>query len=266
MSRDRFYRTLFVSTLILTGCQSTAPDLTSGRWIDLTHAFDASTVYWPTADGFELTVDAKGMNEKGYYYEANSFRSAEHGGTHLDAPIHFAAERQTVDEIPLDRLIGPGIVLDATEPCARDRDYQVTVSDFLAWESEHGTIPAGSIVLLNTGFAQYWPDRERYMGTAQRGPEAVALLHFPGLHPDAARWLVEERDVHAIGLDTPSIDFGQSTHFESHRILFDANIPAFENVANLDQLPKRGFLVIALPMKIRGGSGGPLRVVAWVKS
>jgi kynurenine formamidase len=153
-------------------------------------------------------------------------------------------------------------MVDVSEAAARDRDYRVSVADFQAWEAEHGMLPRGIIVLLRTGFSKYWPDREAYMGTAERGAEAVPLLHFPGLHPDAARWLVKNRDIHAIGLDTPSIDYGQSSGFESHRILFDANIPAFENLANLESLPQAGFEVIALPMKIRGGSGGPLRIVA----
>ena len=123
-------------------------------------------------------------------------------------------------------------------------------------------MPDGIIVLLRTGYGAFWPDREKYMGTAELGAEAVEKLHFPGLDPEAAKWLVQERKIHAIGLDTPSIDRGQSSLYESHQILFKANIPAFENVANLDQLPESGFTVIALPMKIRDGSGGPLRIVA----
>ncbi|MEQ8763631.1 MAG: cyclase family protein [Planctomycetota bacterium] len=260
-------RQLLTSLLIagaLSACQAPERGLGPGRWIDLTHAFDESTVYWPTADGFELTIDSQGMTEKGFWYEANSFRSAEHGGTHLDAPVHFAEGKETVDEIPLGHLIGPGVVVDVEEACSSDRDYQVTVQDFEAFEARHGELPAGSIVLLRTGFARHWPDREKYMGTAERGAEAVTKLHFPGLHPDAARWLLANRDIHAIGLDTPSIDFGQSTLFESHQILFAENVPAFENVAHLDQLPAQGFLVVALPMKIRDGSGGPLRIVAFV--
>jgi kynurenine formamidase len=138
------------------------------------------------------------------------------------------------------------------------------VADFEAWEKAYGQLPEGVIVLLRTGFGRYWPDRKAYMGTDERGADAVARLSFPGLHPDAARWLVAHRDVHAIGLDTPSIDYGRSSGFESHRILFAENIPAFENVAALEQLPATGFHVIALPMKIRGGSGGPLRIVAIV--
>jgi kynurenine formamidase len=235
-----------------------------GRIIDLTHAYDVNTVYWPTASGFELNIDFKGITEGGYYYEANTFCTAEHGGTHLDAPIHFAEGKQHTDEIPLDRLIGPAVVVDVTENVAANRDYQVSVTDFEAWEAAHGILPDGIILLLRTGFGKFWPDRAAYMGTEARGPDAVPLLHFPGLHPDAARWLIEHRVIHAIGLDTPSIDYGQSAGFESHRILFGENIPAFENVAQLERLPAIGFHVIALPMKIRGGSGGPLRIIAVV--
>ncbi|MDX1407424.1 MAG: cyclase family protein, partial [Saprospiraceae bacterium] len=133
------------------------------------------------------------------------------------------------------------------------------------WERNHGEIPEGAIVLLRTGFGRFWPDRLRYMGTDQRGPSAALMLHFPGLSPEAARWLVSERSIKAIGIDTPSIDFGRSSDFLAHRILFEKEIPVFENVANLEQLPVTGSYVVALPMKIRGGSGGPLRIVAFVR-
>ncbi len=236
--------------------------LSGGTVVDLTHAYDEDTVYWPTASGFEMTVDFKGHTDGGWYYEANTVRTAEHGGTHLDAPIHFAENRQHADEIPLEHLMGPAVVVDVSPKAAANRDYQVSVADFEAWEEIHGRLPEGAIVLLRTGFGRFWPDREKYMGTDERGPDAVAKLSFPGLHPEAARWLVARRDIHAIGLDTPSIDYGQSKGFEAHRILFEENIPAFENVAALERLPAKGFHVIALPMKIRGGSGGPLRIVA----
>ena len=235
-----------------------------GKWIDLSHDFSAETPYWPTAEGFKLEAEFKGMTDKGYYYTANRYAASEHGGTHLDAPIHFAEGRQTADQIPLDTLIAKGVLIDVGAKAAKDPDYQVSVTDFEEWEKQHGRLPQGCIVLLNTGYAAFWPDRMKYMGTAEKGPVAVAKLHFPGLDPEAARWLVENRSVKAVGLDTPSIDYGQSTLFESHRILFQQNIPAFENVANLDQLPAQGFLIVALPMKIRGGSGGPLRIVALV--
>ena len=235
-----------------------------GTWVDLSYAYGEDTIYWPTAGGFKIDSDFKGQTDKGYYYEANTFTSAEHGGTHLDAPIHFSKGKHTVDEIPLDRLIGPAVVIDVSEKALKDRDYQVTSADFQAWEKQHGRLPSDIIVLLRTGYGKFWPDREKYLGTAEKGPGAVPKLHFPGLHPDAATWLVAKRKIKAIGLDTPSIDFGQSTHFQSHCILFAANIPAFENVAQMHKLPAKGFHVWALPMKIQGGSGGPLRIVALV--
>jgi kynurenine formamidase len=235
-----------------------------GKWIDLSHSYDQNTPYWPTAEGFELDTVFAGITEGGYYYSAYQFSSAEHGGTHIDAPVHFAEGKQSVDEIPLENLTGQAIVIDVRDSVADYIDYQISVVDFQAWEADNGKIPDGSIVLINTGFSRFWPDKLKYLGTNQRGAEAVALLHFPGLHPDAAQWLVGQRSVKAIGLDTPSIDYGRSSDFQSHRILFTKNIPVFENLANLDDLPTEGAYVVALPMKIKGGSGGPLRIAAWV--
>jgi kynurenine formamidase len=240
-----------------------APVLPAGRIVDLSYAFDATSVYWPTAEAFKLDTDFEGVTDKGYFYSAYSYSAAEHGGTHLDAPVHFAKGRHTVDEIPLDQLMGNGIVIDVTSQCATNPDYQVGVKDFENWEQRNGRIAPATIVFLRTGFGKRYPDRKSYLGTDERGADAVAKLHFPGLDPAAARWLTQNRSIKAIGLDTASIDYGQSTLFESHRILFEKNIPAFENVANLDQLPVKGFSVIALPMKIKGGSGGPLRIVAF---
>ena len=232
------------------------------RIVDLTYAFDAESVYWPTAETFKLETDAEGMTEKGYYYSAYRYSAAEHGGTHLDAPVHFAKGRNAADKIPVDQLIGEGLVVDVSQKCANDPDYLVSVADLQAWEKINGKIPLGSIVLLRTGFGKFYPDRKKYLGTDERGADAVAKLHFPGLDPQAAKWLTGNRSIKAIGLDTASIDRGQSTLFESHRALFEKNVPAFENVANLDQLPVKGFTIIALPMKIKGGSGGPLRIIA----
>lgn len=230
--------------------------------IDLTYSFDENTIYWPTQEGFQLIEDFHGMTEKGYFYSSYGFKTAEHGGTHLDAPNHFYKDRYTADEIPLEKFIGNAIVIDASEACTENRDYLFGISDFERWEKENGKIPDGSIVLLKSGFGKYWPDREKYMGTAERGAEAVAKLHFPGLSEEGAKWLVEERNIKAVGIDTPSIDYGQSKYFKAHVVLCEANTPIIENVANLDKLPAKGFEVIALPMKIKGGSGGPTRVIA----
>lgn len=233
-------------------------------WIDLTHALSANSVFWPTAEKFELTTDAKGMTDAGYYYSAYSFSAAEHGGTHIDAPVHFAEGRMSVDQIPLSRLIGNAVVVDVSEPAGKNRDYLIGVEDITTWEQTHGQIPEDTIVLLRTGYSRYWPDAEAYLGTALRGEEGVAALHFPGLDPDAATWLVSERSVKAVGIDTASIDYGQSKTFGSHVALMTHNVPAFENVDNLDQLPPTGTTIVALPVKIEGGSGGPLRIIARV--
>ena len=244
--------------------QGLQPPFPGGEIVDLSYAFDEETIFWPTEEGFVLEKGIAGRTEQGFYYVANRFRTAEHGGTHIDAPIHFSERGLTVDQIPLEQLLGTAVVVDVSAQCAANRDYQIRVADFQQWEATHGPIPQGGIVLLRTGFGRFWPRRESYMGTAERGLEAVPLLHFPGLHPAAAQYLLQERGIKAVGLDTPSIDYGQSKGFESHVTLFEANVPAFENLANLDRLPATGFFVVALPMKIRGGSGAPLRVVAVV--
>lgn len=231
-------------------------------WVDLTHALSSESVFWPTARPFELTTDAKGYTDAGYYYSAYSFSAAEHGGTHIDAPVHFAEGRMSVDEIPLDRLIGPAVVVDVSSRALANRDYLVSVADFGDWERAHGPIPGDSIVLIRTGYSDFWPDAERYLGTAERGQAGVNALHFPGLDPDAAKWLVDERSIKSLGIDTASIDYGQSKTFGTHVTLMTANVPAFENVAHLERLPATGAFVVALPAKIEGGSGGPLRIVA----
>jgi kynurenine formamidase len=265
-----------MATMLMTGAAlvagacaappSPASIFPAGELVDLSHAYDDRTIYWPTSDRFRLDKVSEGVTPAGYYYAANNLFTAEHGGTHIDAPIHFAAGRPTVDRIPLTRLLGPAVLVDVVERSDANADYQVTSDDLLRWESEHGRIPPEAIVLIRTGFSRLWPDAARYLGTAERGPAAVARLHFPGLHADAARWLVANRPIRAIGIDTASIDYGQSTLFESHRVLFEREIPAFENLTALDRLPAAGAFVIALPMKVGGGSGAPLRAIALLPS
>lgn len=232
------------------------------RLVDLTHSFASDTIVWPTERDFKLVVQHAEHTELGYYYSSNRIEMAEHGGTHIDAPIHFSEGKQTLDQIPLERLVGAGVRIDVAVQCAHDRDYLVAISDITGWEVEHGLIPNDSIVLLDTGYARFWLNRKDYLGTELRGEEGVRALHFPGLHPDAAAWLVRERQVKAVGIDTASIDYGQSTKFETHVALLSQNVLVFENLANLNGLPDRGFDVIALPMKIKGGTGGPLRIIA----
>src|SRR5262245_37236681 len=224
----------FLSCVLALGClgRLTAADsqFTGGRWIDLSHDFSTNTLYWPTAQRFTLEVEFHSHTDKGYFYAANRYSASEHGGTHIDAPIHFAEGGRTLDQLSIEQLTGAAVVMDVSAKAQKDADYQITVADLKAWETSHTQIPKGAIVLFHTGHARHWPDAKKYLGTDERGANAVAKLHFPGLHPDAARWLVTQRTIKAVGLDTASIDHGQSTLFESHRILFGKNIPAFENV------------------------------------
>ena len=260
--------TIFLFSII--GCgDSTSPaplDPAPDVMIDLSHSFDSTTIHWPTLPGFKLHEIVKGWQEPGYYIEINSFELAEHTGTHMDAPIHFSEGKWAVDEVPLENLVGPGVVVDVRDQVADNRDYQISVADLESWEAEHGQLPEQAMVLFRTGFGAYWPDPARYMGTDLLGMEAIPELHFPGIGADAARWLRTERSVEAVGIDTASLDYGQSETYESHQELFQGNIIGFENLANLDKLPPHGFTVIALPMKIKGGSGGPVRIIAMMNS
>jgi len=250
----------FVAAALALAVPARAGDIDATRLVDLTHPFDAGTIYWPTAKPFTLEPVANGMTEGGWWYAANNFCAAEHGGTHVDAPIHFAAGRWTADEIPLDRLVGPAVVIDLSAAAARDPDTLLTRRAIEAFEARAGRIPDGAIVIVRTGWDRRWDDRARYLGSAVPGD--TAHLHFPGVDGDAAAWLTTARRLRAIGIDTASIDHGPSHDFRAHRALTNANVPIFENLAGLDALPVRGATFLGLPMKIRGGSGGPLRAVA----
>jgi kynurenine formamidase len=233
------------------------------RVVDLTHSFDDKTIYWPTAPtNFQLNRLSYGKTEAGFFYAANAFCTPEHGGTHLDAPIHFAEGRRTADQIPVEQLIGPAVVIDVSAKAAADPDYRLTAEDVKAWEARHGAVLQGAIVLLRTGWGKRWPDRKRFLGDDKPGD--ASNLHFPSYGAEAARYLVAQRKVGALGVDTASIDHGPSKDFIVHQIANGANVPGLENVANLEELPETGAWVIALPMKIAGGSGGPVRVVGLV--
>ena len=159
-------------------------------------------------------------------------------------------------------MIGETVVVDVTGACGEDPHYQVEVADLRLWETNHNPQLIDVIVFLRMGFGQRWHDRERYLGTNKTGQSAVAALHFPGLDPEAARWLVEHRAIKAIGIDTASIDYGQSQRCHSHVVLFKHNVPAFENVGNLEKLPTASATILALPMEIGQGSGAPVRIIA----
>jgi kynurenine formamidase len=227
------------------------------RLIDLSYPFDSTTVYWPGAEPFRLEPLTHGPTPAGY--AAHRFSAAEDGGTHLDAPAHFGEGQWTSSDIPLEQLVGPAVIVDVSDSVVRNPDYQCTTQDLLEWEKRHGPIPGGSILLLRTGWGKHWPNRAAVFGSAT--PESTGTLHFPGFSEEAARFLTGKRLLDAVGVDTPSLDYGPSTDFPVHRIFAEANLPAFENVANLRHMPEIGAWIIALPMKIGGGTGAPLRII-----
>jgi len=250
---------LGLAMLTVVGGRAAAIDIDPAKVVDLTYGFGTETVYWPTARHFTLEVQSKGESG-GHWYEANNFCAAEHGGTHMDAPAHFARDGLSTDRVPVTAGIGPLVKVDVTAAAARDADYRMTVDDLRAWETAHGRIPAGAIVVMYSGWGARWPDAKRYLGTDVPGD--TAHLHFPGFSKEAAEFLVHERTINAIGVDTPSIDHGPSQDFIVHQIINGANKPGFENLANLDRVPANGATLIALPIKIEGGSGGPTRAIA----
>ena len=256
--------TISLFTIIVGGCAASSKPharlIDPAKVIDLSHTFGPDTVYWPTAEPFKLRRVAYGRTERGYWYVANNLSMAEHGGTHMDAPVHFAEGKIAAAEVPLANCIGPAVVIDVSQQAARDADYRLSVEDVRQWERRHGRLPRGAIVVMNSGWSRRWPDKKRYLGTDK--PLDVANLHFPGFSEEAVEFLVRERDVAALAVDTPSIDYGQSRDFEAHQVLGAADKPAFENVANVDRLPPTGATFVALPLKIQDGSGGPARIIA----
>lgn len=256
-------RSILISAcaLLVTACASPSPRLPQ-HVIDLTYGFDDQTIYWPTNKPFHWERQNWGTTAAGYWYASADFSASEHGGTHIDAPIHFGEGRQSVDQIPLQHLMGSAVVIDVRSQCRMQTDYELQVDDVLAWETRHGRMPAGAIVMMLTGWGQHWPDRKRYLGSET--PDIASTLHFPGYSAAAARFLVAERGIRGAGIDTASIDPGRSQDFAAHRVLNGANVYALENVASLERLPARGAIIVALPVKITGGTGGPVRIVAFL--
>jgi kynurenine formamidase len=256
------------STIFFFSCHNDSnktPNLNELNWIDLTHSFDSTTLYWPNnKTTFIHHTDSEGFTPKGYFYSSYSICAPEHGGTHLDAPIHFAKDKYTVEELPLTSLTGNAVVINVSKNALANRDYQISIEDITNWERENGKIENNTIILFKTGYGKFYPNRGEYFGTPKTGIEAIPELHFPGIDPKTTSWLIKERAIKAIGLDTPSLDYGQSTDFKTHQVLMGSNKPGFENLANLDNLPATNVYVVALPMKIGRGSGAPLRIIAGI--
>ena len=252
-------KTLAVITFALMMAFS-AHALDEKKLVDLTYAFSAETHHWPTAKPFHFEKVAEGRTPGGFWYSSYNYGGSEHVGTHLDAPFHFAEGKWTTEQIPLSRLIGPGAVIDVSRQAGKNSDYKLQLSDISAWEKAHGRIATGAILLIRSGWGKFWGDRKGYFGTD--APGDIDNLHFPGLSKEAAEFLVKQRRIKAVGIDTPSIDHGPSKDFVTHQLFGAANVAIFENVASLARLPAKGATIYAIPMKIKGGSGAPLRIFA----
>lgn len=249
-----------VGVLVGVSALAMAAALERQTLVDLTYELDESTVAWPTAKPFHRDQTAYGFTSHGYWYASADFATSEHAGTHIDAPIHFAEGQLSVDRIALRDLVAPAAIVDVQDAVTRNADYRLRVDDLQAWERQHGRIPIGAIVVMRTGWGRHWPDRSAYLGSAT--PYDVTTLHFPGFSREAAEFLVKERTIAGIGIDTASIDYGPSQDFIVHQIINGAGLYGLENIAQLDLVPESGALLIALPVKIKNGSGGPVRIVA----
>ena len=235
-------------------------DLGKVRILDLTHAFDENTVYWPTSpSGFVLERLAFGPTPNGWFYAANAIRAPEHGGTHLDAPIHFSETGATVEQIPADTLVVPLAVINVTDKAAKDPDYQLSRSDLAAWERRHGRLPDRCCVAMNSGWARHVGDKAKYVGK-----DAGGVMHFPGIGPDAAAWLIKQRKVVGLAVDTLSLDHGASKDFKTHVTWLSSGRWGLENVANLDRVPAVGATLVVGLAKVKGATGGPARLFALI--
>ncbi len=259
MSHKKFLGIL----LAISPSTASALELENYELVDLSHSYGENTLYWPTSPtAFEKEQLAYGISEGGWFYSAYSVCTPEHGGTHIDAPMHFAAGGISTEKIPLESLLAQAVVIDVSNKAAADRNYRLTAEDVAAFEKEHGEISAGTIVLMRTDWSDHWPDAMAYLGDDTPGD--ASQLQFPGFGAEATKILTEERKVAMLGVDTASVDYGKSQDFIVHRIGAAQGVANLENLTNLDQLPATGATIIALPMKIEGGSGGPARVVALV--
>jgi kynurenine formamidase len=239
--------------------QVTAPALDLSRFtmLDLTHELSFDATAWPgSRKPFTLDTLVATPTTAMFRLTLN-----EHFATHLDAPRHASGTGWTNERIPLDRLIAPLVVIDVRPQTSRDHDYALLPTDVAAHEREFGRIPRGAIVILRTGWARRWDSADMYFGAdTTRQP---TVLHFPSFGLEAVRVLIE-RGVAMLGVDSPSTDIGAAPSFAVHAALGAANIPALENLADCSALPRTGAVLMALPIKTRGGSGGPVRVVALV--
>ncbi|XP_052093777.1 isatin hydrolase-like [Mytilus californianus] len=231
--------------------------------VDLTHNHGKDSIYWPTHSGYERYIDQRGIFEgTNIWVASNTIKTTEHLGTHLDAPQHFNEFSWTTHQIPIENLVGPGVIVNVKSKVVSSADYTVTKADLEEWEDQYGKIPDGAIVLMNSGWHDRYPDKTRVFNT--QNPNDTTSFHFPSWGKDAVSWLLAHRSIHVLGVDVPSLDYGQSKDFPVHILISQENIPGLENVGYLDKIPESGTIISCAVMKIVDGSGSPARVFALI--
>ncbi|XP_037573805.2 isatin hydrolase isoform X1 [Dermacentor silvarum] len=240
------------------------------KLVDLSYVFDKNTVYPSPSANFSLDVRYR-KTKHGVRYQEENLCSSTQGGTHVIAPRHLLKGRWSVTDLPLNRLVVPGAVIDISIQVLRSRDYRLRITDVMRWEDIHGRLPQGCVLFVRTGWSRYWPSWYKYHGhPAAAGNGTSSYLpfdtrpHHPGVHPDTATWLVSKRKVYGVGIDAPSLDYGLSKDLGAQHILLAANIYGLVNVANLQELPSVGSTLFVFPMKIRGAGAAPVRILAVV--
>lgn len=227
--------------------------------VDLTHTINAQNPPYELSSKPPYQTKTVATVEKDKYF-ARTISLPEHYGTHLDAPAHFFNGLWTVDQIPPERLVASLVVMDVSANAAKNPDYLISVEDIAKWEQAHGQIPLNSVVMTRTGWDTRWNSIKDY-----RNADAKGVMHFPGYSQEAAKFLVEGRDALALGIDTLSIDYGPSKDYPVHQYDLAHSVYQLENVANLDHAPVTGGIIVVSPMKLEGGSGSPVRLLALVR-
>ncbi len=226
--------------------------------VDLTHTINANVPAFDLSEKPAYQATTVATIEKDQYF-AREISLPEHFGTHMDAPAHFVRGAWTIDQVPPERLVAPLVVIDVSAN-VKNPDYLISVEDIAQWEKINGQIPPGAVVMVRTGWDQRWDSSKDY-----RNADAKGTMHFPGYSLDAAKFLIDGRNVFGMGIDTLSADFGPSADFSVHHFALAHGVYQLENVANLDRVPAHGAMVVVAPMKLEGGSGSPVRIFALLK-
>jgi kynurenine formamidase len=223
------------------------------KYLDLSHTIDETTTVWPGTTPFHRELRLDYLSDGCRVFD---YHSTQGLGTHIDAPSHFINGARSIHQLTLQELISPTCVIDIREQVSRDPDYVLTRDDVLRWESVQGKITVGHIVIIFTGWSQYWQDANKYFNA-----DAQGISHFPGVDVSAAELFVQ-REIVGLGIDTASVDCGSTQNYPVHHVLLGNSLYHIENLTNLELLPSRGATLFALPTKVKDGPEASARVVA----